>query len=107
MVLWRKREVYDLKTGEHKFMTVVKEKTMTMMNVEVLDQETARDVEWMIILRVSTKHNNLWIRLLEMKRKEFGELAGLLRFYGVKKEIQQKRVLNDGRRDAPITSQRK
>ena len=35
-----------------------KEKTGAIMNLEALDQETARDVERMVVLRVSTKHIN-------------------------------------------------
>ena len=40
-----------------------------IMNVEDLDEETSRDIEKIVILRVSTKHINLWIRQLEMKTK--------------------------------------
>ena len=39
-----------------------------MMNVEELDEETTRMVERMVVLRVATKHINIWIRQLEMKR---------------------------------------
>ena len=66
---------------------------MAMMNVEVWDQEIARDVERVVILRVSTKYVNLWIRQLEMKRKEIGELAGLMGFDEVKKEIETEKNL--------------
>ena len=31
-----------------------------MMNVEVLDEETTGMVERVVVLRVSTKHINLW-----------------------------------------------
>ena len=37
----------DLKTIERTFMTEMREKTMAIMNVETLDQETIRDVERM------------------------------------------------------------
>ena len=68
----------DSRPVERKFMTDMKEKMMAMMNVEALDQETIRDAERMIILRISTMHINLWIRQLEMKRMEMCHLAGLL-----------------------------
>ena len=68
-------------------MNKLDEKVMAMMNLEALDKETIRDVERVIIVRVSTKHINLWTRQLEMKRKEIGELAGLMGFDEVKKEI--------------------
>ena len=71
-------EKNDSRTVERKFMTDMKEKTMATMNVEALDQETIRDVERMVILRVSMKHINLWIRQLEMKRNEICQLAGLM-----------------------------
>ena len=76
-----------MKPGEKAFMNKLGEKVMTMMNLEALDKETIRDVERVIIVRVSTKHINLWTRQLEMKRKEIGELAGLMGFDEVKKEI--------------------
>ena len=63
-------EKNDSRTVERKFMTDMMEKAMAMKNVEALDQETIRDVERIVILRVSTKHINLWIRQLEMKRAE-------------------------------------
>ena len=59
-----------------------------MMNVEVWDQETTRDVERMVILSISIKHINMWIRQLEMKRTEMCQLAGLLKLVEVKKEIE-------------------
>ena len=80
-----KEEKNDLKTGEHKFVTVMKAKMKVIMNVDVLEQETTRHVERMIILRISTKHINLWIRQLEMKRTEMCNLAGLLMLDVVKK----------------------
>ena len=71
-----REEKNDLKPGEHKFMTDMKVKMKTVMSVETLDQETIRDVERMVILRVSTKHINLWIRQLEMKRMDMCHLQG-------------------------------
>ena len=36
--------------------------------VEDLDEETIEQAERLVALRISTKHINLWIRQLEMKR---------------------------------------
>ena len=60
---------------------------MKSNNVEELDEETRRMEEGMAVLRVATKHINLWTSQLEMKRKEVPELAGLMKFDEVKKEI--------------------
>ena len=68
-------------------------KGMVMMNEENVDEETIREVERMIVLRVSTKHINLWMRQLEMKRKEIGELAGLMGFGEIKKEVETEKDL--------------
>ena len=86
-------EKNDSRTVERKFMTDMMEKAMAMKNVEALDQETIRDVERMVLLRVSTKHINLWIRQLEMKRVEMGHLAALLKLDEVKKEIEKEKSL--------------
>ena len=69
-------ELNELKPREKAFMNKLGEKVMAMMNMDALDKETIRDVERVIIVRVSTKHINLWTRQLEMKRKEIGELLG-------------------------------
>ena len=53
-------------------------KLMTVLSVEDLDEETTRMVERMAVLRIATKHVNLWIRQLEMKRREVIELVGLM-----------------------------
>ena len=58
-----------------------------MMYVEELDEETTRTVERTVVLRVATKYINIWIRQLEMKRKEMCELAGLMKLEEAKKEI--------------------
>ena len=50
-------------------------KTAEVMEVEDPDEETTRMVERIVVLRVATKHINLWKRQLEMKRKEICELA--------------------------------
>ena len=59
-------------------------KVMIALNVQDLDEETTRMVERMVVLRVATKHINIWIRQLEMKRKEMIELAGLMELEEVK-----------------------
>ena len=86
-------EKNDSRTVERKFMNEVMRKTMAMMNVEASDQETIRDVEMMMVLRVSTKHINLWICQLEMKRVEMCQLAGLLKIDEVNKEIEREKSL--------------
>ena len=58
-------------TGFMKMM----EKPEELMNVFVLEEETIRIVETTVLLRLSTKHINLWVRQLEMKRKEIRGLA--------------------------------
>ena len=60
------------------FMKVLFERTKELLHVEVLDDETSRMLERMAVVRISTKHINLWMRLLEMKRREMSELAGLI-----------------------------
>ena len=64
-----------------------------MMKVEALDEETIRMVERIVVLRISTKHINLWMRQLEMKRREMTELAGLMELERVKKEIEHEKNL--------------
>ena len=68
-------------------------KAMTWLNVEDLDEETTRMVERMVVLMVATKHINLWIRQLEMKRQEMIELAGLMELEEVKSEIQKEKSI--------------
>ena len=50
-------------------------------------------VERFVVLRVATKHINLWKRQLEMKRKEICELAGLVELEDVKNEIREEKNL--------------
>ena len=45
----------------------------------------------MVVLSLSTKHINIWMRHLEMKRREISELAGLMRLDTVRKEIEMER----------------
>ena len=56
----------DEKNGIEKhetvFMKAVLEKMKDSMNVEVLDDETARMTKRMVVIRISTKHINLWMR---------------------------------------------
>ena len=74
------------------FMKTISEVAETV-NVDVVDEEAARMVERIIFLRISTKHINLWMRQLEMKRREIGELAGLIGFDGVKTEVEKEKNL--------------
>ena len=66
---------------------------MKALKVEDLDDETAMMVERLVVEIISTKHINLWMRQLEMKRKEMSELAGLMKFGEVKKEIENEKSL--------------
>ena len=45
-------------------------KDVESMKEEVHDEDFTHMVERMTILRISTKHSNLWMRQLEMKRME-------------------------------------
>ena len=45
------------------------EKTKNMINVHNLDEETSRMIKGLVVVRISTKHINPWMRQLEMKRK--------------------------------------
>ena len=76
------------------------EKVKQSMNVEMLDEETTRMVERIVVLRVATKHINLWTRQLEMKRKEMSELAGLVKLEDVKEEIERVKSLETWARTA-------
>ena len=69
------------------------EKTKNMMNVHNLDEETSRMIKGLVVVRISTKHINLGMRQLEMKRKEICELAGLMGLQEVTKEISEEKNL--------------
>ena len=69
------------------------EKTKQVMRVDEVDEETTRNVERMAVLRISTKHINLWMRQLEVKRKEMCQLAELMELQEVKKEIEAEKNL--------------
>ena len=83
----------DASTYGTPFTKIVLEKVGEMMNVEMPDEETTRMVERIIVLRISTKHVNLWIRQLEMKRMEIGGLAELIGFERVKMEVAKEKSL--------------
>ena len=83
------------------------EKLEELMNVFVLEEETIPMVEETVLLRLSTKHINIWARQLDMKRKEICELAGLMGLEEVKKEIEEERSLERWARRATNYFQRK
>ena len=56
-------------------MRMVNEKLEEFMDACVLGEETVRMAEESVLLRLSTKHINIWVRQLEMKRKEIRGLA--------------------------------
>ena len=58
-----------------------------------LDEETTRMVKRVVVIRISTKHINLWMRQLELKRKEICELADLMKFEDIKKEVETEKSL--------------
>ena len=62
-------------------------KAKEAMNVDRLDEETKRMIERLVVVRISTKHINLWMRQLEKKRKEICQLAMLMVLEEVKKEV--------------------
>ena len=64
-----------------------------LLNTDELDEETTRMTERVVVLRISTKHINLWARQLEMKRRENFELAGLMKLGEVKSEIEKEKSL--------------
>ena len=60
--------------------------------MEESDEETMRMVEGVVVPRVATKHINIWIRQLEIKRIEISELAELFGFECVK-EVEKEKSL--------------
>ena len=88
------KDVEDTTSERPQFMLRLLMRTNEMMNEDKLDEETTRMVERIVVLRLSTKHINLWIRQLEIKRDEMRELAGLMKFEGVKIEIARERHLD-------------
>ena len=69
------------------------EKTKEKMNVDILDEETIRMIERLVVVRISTRHVNLWMGQLEMKRKDMCELAGLMELEEIKEEIAKSKDL--------------
>ena len=59
------------------FLMALSENVKEMMSVDGINEETTRMVGRIVVLRLSTKHINLWIRQLEMKRIEMCELEGV------------------------------
>ena len=86
-------EEMDKQNEGSRFQKNLLEKLMEFNNDEEFDEETTRMVERIVILRISTKHINLWLRQLEMKRNEICELAGLLRFEAIMREIERENSL--------------
>ena len=82
----KRRKVKEKAGEETAILKIVFEKLKEMMNMENLEGETARMVERVVIVRVATKHINLWIRQLEMKRREICELVGLLMLDEVRRD---------------------
>ena len=64
-----------------------------VMKVDCIEEETVRMVKRLAILRVSTKHINLWVRQLEVKRNEIGKLAQLLDCVEIQEEIGKEKSL--------------
>ena len=83
------REANENQSEGGKFMLPLLKRMKEVMRVEKVDEETARNVERIAIIRISTKHINLWMRQLDMERKEICELAGLMELEVVKKEIEE------------------
>ena len=79
----------DAASERSSFMRKLLEKTKEIMRVDVLNKETTMKVERMVVLRLSTKHINLWTRKLETKRNEIRELPEALRVDEIKKEIEK------------------
>ena len=73
-------------------MKDVLESVKDSTNVDILDEETTRMTR-MVVIRISTKHINLWMRQLDMKRVEICKLAELMGCEDVKEEIQKEKSL--------------
>ena len=61
--------------------------------MDSLDEDAIRMVERVVIVRLSTKHINIWMRQIEMKRSEILELAELMGLEGVKSEVEKEKSL--------------
>ena len=78
---------------ETEFMKAVLEKMKDSTNVEALDEETIGMTKRLVVIRISTKHINLWMRQLDMKRGEICKLEGLIQLQEVKNEISEEKNL--------------
>ena len=97
----------DKRREEGVLLKTLFEKMKRLLNTEELDEETTRMTERVVVLRIATKHINLWMRQLEMKRKEMSELAELMRLEMVRVRLRRRNHKNDGQGDAHTTSPRR
>ena len=74
-------------------MKAALEKMKDTMNVDILDEETIGMTKRLVVIKISTKHINLWMRQLDMKRGEISKLAELMGFDDVKEEIKREKSL--------------
>ena len=86
-------EKNGIEKHETEFVKAVLEKMKDSMNVDILDEETARMTKRLVVIRISTKHINLWMRQLDMKRGEISKLEGLIQLQEVKNEISEEKNL--------------
>ena len=77
------------------------------MKMENMDEETTRIAKRMVVIRISTKHINLWMRQLDLKRKEICELAELMGLEWIRNEIATEKCLENGQRERATTSPRR
>ena len=52
------------------FLEMTCKKALTTLNVEGVDVETTRKIKRIVVLRTTTKHVNVWMRQLEMKKMQ-------------------------------------
>ena len=62
------RQMVNKQRDESVFLKAVFDEVKKTLNIDELDVETIRMTERLAVLRIATKHINLWIRQLEMKR---------------------------------------
>ena len=101
------REIANKQREGTTFMRRLRDKTTELIMVEELDHETSRMTESLAVLRIATKHINLWTRQLEIKRKEMSEQADLMKLEEVKRELRTRSLWKSGPKDAPATSPRR
>ena len=68
-------------------------KMQDAMKMENMDEEATRMAKRMVVIRISTKHINLWMLQLEMKRNEICELAELMGLEWIRNEIATEKCL--------------